>query len=196
MLLSNPKFQAFDSNGDPLSGGLLYAYEAGTSTSKDTYSDYNFATANANPVVLDSRGEAMVYLKGNYKLVLKTSAGTTIWTMDNITGQPSMWSHTGSTTSAADSLAIPITHGIVAKTTGADGESLTLADGKPGQVLKIYLATDGGGDGTLTPTTKTGFTSVVFADAGDNATLHYIDDTIGWTILGTAGVAAPPVIVA
>jgi len=80
------------------------------------------------------------------------------------------------TTSAADSLAIPITHAIVAKTTGADAEALTLANGEPGQDLYIYLATDGGGDGTLTPTTKTGFATIVFADAGDRAVLRYIND--------------------
>jgi len=62
-----------------------------------------------------------------------------------------------STTSAADSLAIPVTHLRVAKTTGADAEALTLADGKPGQILLIDVVTDGGGTGTLTPATKTGF---------------------------------------
>jgi hypothetical protein len=97
------------------------------------------------------------------------------------------------TTSAADALAIPITHGIVAKTTGADAEALTLADGAPGQELVIYLATDGGGDGTLTPSTATGWATIVFADAGDRAVLRYIDDTIGWIIVGLSGVAGPPV---
>ena len=100
----------------------------------------------------------------------------------------------GGTTSAADSLAIPITAAYVAKTTGADAEALTLANGKPGQILNISLVVDGGGDGTLTPTTKSGFATIVFADAGDNASLMYIDDTVGWILMGTAGVAAPPVI--
>jgi hypothetical protein len=99
-----------------------------------------------------------------------------------------------STTSAADSLAIPITHSVVVKTTGADGEALGLANGTPGQILTIVLGTDGGGDGTLTPTTKTGFATIVFADAGDTVSLQFIDATVGWVILGTAGVAAPPVI--
>ena len=97
-----------------------------------------------------------------------------------------------STTSAVDSLAIPVTHMYVAKTTGADAEALTLADGLPGQVLIINLTTDGGGDGTLTPTTKTGWATIVFADAGDQATLMYVNDSIGWIILGLKGVAAPP----
>lgn len=101
---------------------------------------------------------------------------------------------TGSNTVAADELAIPVTKPFVAKTTGADAESLTLANGVAGKTIVISLVVDGGGDGTLTPTTKTGFASIVFADAGDTASLLYVDDTVGWIILGTAGVAAPPAI--
>jgi hypothetical protein len=101
---------------------------------------------------------------------------------------------TGATTSDADSLAIPVTHAVVVKTTGADAEALTLANGTAGQLLTITLGADGGGDGTLTPTTATGFVAIVFADAGDTATLLYVDDTVGWIVVGTAGVAAPPVI--
>jgi hypothetical protein len=98
------------------------------------------------------------------------------------------------TTCAADVLAIPITCGYVAKTTGADAEALTLADGEPGQTLVIQLATDGGGDGTLTPTTKTGFVSIVFANAGDTAILHYLDNTRGWIIVGLWDAAGPPAV--
>jgi len=94
---------------------------------------------------------------------------------------------------AADVLAMPVTHPIISKTTGGDAEALTLADGQPGQLLVIILATDGGGDGTLTPTTKTGFATIVFADAGDRAVLMYVDDTIGWIIISLSGVSAPPV---
>lgn len=81
--LVNPKFQAFDSDGVPLVGGLLYTYTAGTTTNKATYST-PAGTANANPVVMDSRGEADVYGSGFYKFVLKTSAGVTVWTLDNV----------------------------------------------------------------------------------------------------------------
>jgi hypothetical protein len=96
------------------------------------------------------------------------------------------------TTVAADVLAIPVTHAYVAKTTGADAEALTLADGVPGQVLVIYLATDGGGDGTLTPTTATGWATIVFADAGDQAVLYYVDDSAGWRIWSLTGKSGPP----
>ena len=91
-------------------------------------------------------------------------------------------------------LAIPVTHRYVAKTTAGDAEALTLANGVPGQVITITLVTDGGGDGTLTPTTCTAFATIVFADAKDTATLEYIDDTIGWVLIGYYGTAAPPVV--
>lgn len=98
----------------------------------------------------------------------------------------------GATTKAGAVLAVPITHRVVVMTTGG-AEALTLANGEPGQELTIILGTDGG-DGTLTPALATGFVTIVFADAGDQAHLRYVDDTIGWTIIGLAGVAAPPAI--
>jgi hypothetical protein len=100
----------------------------------------------------------------------------------------------GSTTVAADVLAIPVTHQYVAKTTGADAEALTLADGTPGQFLTVELTTDGGGDGTMTPTTKTGFAAVVFADAGDVVTLRFVDSTVGWILIGAFGATAQPAV--
>jgi hypothetical protein len=99
-----------------------------------------------------------------------------------------------STTVAADVLAIPVTHQYVAKTTGADAEALTLADGTDGQFLTIELATDGGGDGTLTPTTKTGFAAIVFAAAGDTVTLRFVDSTVGWILIGALGATAQPAV--
>jgi len=84
---TSPKFTATDSNGVPLSGGKLYTYKPGTTTDKATYSDKTLVTANTNPVVLDSRGEADVYGEGRYKFVLKDSSDTTIWTVDNVDGK-------------------------------------------------------------------------------------------------------------
>lgn len=96
----------------------------------------------------------------------------------------------GSTTKAGGTLAVPITRRYVAMTTGGV-EALTLADGLPGQEIDLVLATDGG-DGTLTPATCSGFATIVFADAGDRATLRYVNDSVGWVIVGTSGVSAPP----
>lgn len=98
---------------------------------------------------------------------------------------------TGSTTVAADVLVIPVTHRFVSKTTGGDAEALTLANGTfDGQLLTISLTTDGGGDGTLTPVTKTGWATCVFVTAKDTINLQWIDNTIGWIVLGVTGTAA------
>lgn len=82
------RWQANDSTtGVPLSGAKLYTYIAGTTNSKATYSDEALTTPNANPVVADSAGYfGSIYLSSGqpYKLVLKTSAGVTIWTQDNV----------------------------------------------------------------------------------------------------------------
>lgn len=80
-----PKLQFFDANGNPLSGGKLYSYQAGTTTPLATYTDESGGTPNANPVILNSRGEASVWLGTSpYKFKLTTSADVEIWTVDNI----------------------------------------------------------------------------------------------------------------
>ena len=85
MLTPLPKVQFFDSNGEPLVGGKLYTYAAGTSSPLATYTDSTGNTANANPVILDSRGEANVWLgPSRYKWALYTSTDTLIWTVDGI----------------------------------------------------------------------------------------------------------------
>ena len=84
-LSSVPKLQFFDANGNPLVGGKLYTYAAGTTTPLATYTDSSAGTPNTNPIILNSRGEANVWLSNTtYKFVLKTSADVEIWTVDNI----------------------------------------------------------------------------------------------------------------
>ena len=80
-----PKLQFFDANGNPLSGGKLYTYAAGTTTPLATYTDSSAGTPNTNPVILDSRGEANVWLASSlYKFKLTTSADVEVWTVDNV----------------------------------------------------------------------------------------------------------------
>ena len=75
-----------DSNGNPLAGGLLYTYSAGTSTPLATYTDSTGATPNANPIVLNSRGEANLWLTTgqSYKLILQDSLANLIWSVDQV----------------------------------------------------------------------------------------------------------------
>ena len=85
-------WQFFDNNGVPLSGGLIYTYLAGTNTPQATYTTSSGNVANSNPIVLDSSGrppyQVWLSLGYSYKLILQTSAGTQIWSQDNIFGIP------------------------------------------------------------------------------------------------------------
>ena len=48
--------QFFDNNGNPLSGGKLYTYAAGTTTPQATYASAAGSTLNTNPIILDAAG--------------------------------------------------------------------------------------------------------------------------------------------
>jgi hypothetical protein len=86
-LAPTPKLQFFDANGAPLVGGKLYTYAAGTTTPLASYTDSTGNTANTNPIILDSRGEANVWLSGAiYKFALYSATNVLIWTVDNING--------------------------------------------------------------------------------------------------------------
>ena len=81
------KIKEWDANGNPASGYKLYAYATGASTTpQDTYIESTGTTPNANPVILDSRGEAIIYLDVTkiYRFVLKTDTDTTVWTRDGV----------------------------------------------------------------------------------------------------------------
>jgi len=83
--LPNPRQQFFGNDGNPLAGGKLYTYAAGTSTPKATYTDTAGTIANTNPIVLNARGEATIYWDGAYKVTLTDAASATIYTQDNVT---------------------------------------------------------------------------------------------------------------
>jgi len=81
------KQQYFTAGGIPLVGGKVYTYAAGTTTPLATYTTAAASTPNANPVILDSRGEASIFFSAaNYKIVVKDSLDSTIWTQDNLPG--------------------------------------------------------------------------------------------------------------
>lgn len=84
--------QFFDNLGQPLNGGKLFQYEAGSfSVQQATYTDDTGNTPNANPIVLDSSGRMPtdIWLENGlaYNLVLTQSDGTTVLeSVDNIIG--------------------------------------------------------------------------------------------------------------
>ena len=78
--------QSFETDdGQPLVGGKLYTYDAGTTTPRLTWNDSAQTAPNTNPIILDARGEATVFWSGAYKVELRTASDVVIWTVDNIT---------------------------------------------------------------------------------------------------------------
>jgi hypothetical protein len=85
-LTPTPKQQIFGSDGLPLVGGKIYTYAAGTTTPLATYTDSGAGTANTNPIILNSLGQANIWLASasSYKFSVYTSADVLLYTVDNI----------------------------------------------------------------------------------------------------------------
>lgn len=82
--------QFFDNNGNPLAGGKIDTYAAGTTTPQVTYTTVIGLIAHTNPIILDSAGRVPggeIWLTAQrYKFVLSTAANVLIGTYDNIAG--------------------------------------------------------------------------------------------------------------
>lgn len=83
--------QLLDNNGNPLSGGKLFSYAAGTTTPLTTYTSATGTTAHSNPIILDAAGrvpggEIWLNYEDKYKFVVKTSTDVLIATYDNLGG--------------------------------------------------------------------------------------------------------------
>ena len=85
-LSPSPKLQFFGTDGLPLVGGKLYTYAAGTTTPIATYTDHTAANLNTNPVILDSAGQAGVWLTDTitYKYTLTDADDVLLFTVDYV----------------------------------------------------------------------------------------------------------------
>ena len=129
VLTPSPKTAFVDAAGEPLVGGQLYTYIAGTTTLQATYTDATAATANTNPIILDSRGEANVWLGGAiYKFVLKDADGALIWTVDYI--------------SAPTAAVSPVLSGNVTIDSNTPSPALKITQTGTGAAFKVQDSTD------------------------------------------------------
>lgn len=78
--------QQFDELGEPLNGGLLYFFAAGTTTPQSAYQDVALTLPYPNPIVLDSAGRvpAFYLADGQIKIRLASAAGVTQVAADNL----------------------------------------------------------------------------------------------------------------
>jgi hypothetical protein len=93
--ITQPHMTFLTAAGLPCAGCSLFTYVAGSTTPLATYVDSAGVSVNTNPIVLGADGGPAtpsgstggIWLANSaYKLVLKSSAGATIWTADNIKG--------------------------------------------------------------------------------------------------------------
>ena len=107
-LSPSPKMQFFTAAGVPLVGGKLFTYASGTTVPLATYTDSTANFANANPVILDSRGEANVWFgPSRYTLLLKDSLDNLIWTAAGVNSSPSVQTPTIVATSGQTVFTVP-----------------------------------------------------------------------------------------
>lgn len=85
-LSPNAKQQFFDAAGNLAAGFKLYTYLTGTLTPQVTYADAGAVGNNANPIILDARGEAVIYLDPTitYRYVLTNAADVQQWLRDGV----------------------------------------------------------------------------------------------------------------
>jgi len=88
VLLPNGKQAFVTPAGVPAVGYKVATFAAGTNNPQTTWADALKVGANANPVILDARGEAAIFWDGVYKVQLQDPTGTPVWTIDNINSSP------------------------------------------------------------------------------------------------------------
>ncbi|UOF78833.1 hypothetical protein [Caudoviricetes sp.] len=85
-ILTMARHRFYKNDGTPNSGGKVYSYVAGTTTPTPTYTSSDASTPNANPIILNSKGECDLWVTGQIKLNVLESDNTQVtgWPVDNI----------------------------------------------------------------------------------------------------------------
>lgn len=124
------------SGSGPCNGCVIHSFASGTTTPLATYADASLSTSNGTTVTLDAAGRAIIYLDSrlSYKLVLRTAAGSDIWTRDGIVGQLS-----GVITAQAAN-----TRGIQVSRPSADAGISIQSSGGSGKTYGLVSNTSGG----------------------------------------------------
>jgi hypothetical protein len=167
-----PKAQFLTATGEPLVGGKVYTYAAGTSTPQATYTSASGVVANTNPIILDSRGEANIwYTNGvSYKVVLTDSTDSTIWTVDNISIAGSM--------ATQNSDAVSITGGTIGSGVTFNGNTT----GTASNVTGVVAVVNGGTGSNLAATARTNLGA---AASGANTDITALNQSTLVTATGT-----------
>lgn len=163
----------------PIVGGKVYTYEAGTNTPKATYTTAAGTVANANPVILDSRGEASVWLgAGSYKIVLKDASDVVIWTQDGLSSDAAAMLYLPAGTGAqATTVQAKLREIVSAKDFGAVGNGIA-DDTAALQAFFDYVKTNGKQGATYDFSGDYGVTSQITIDVNGKNGINFNAGTI------------------
>lgn len=152
-LMPAPKQQYFDANGAPLVGGKVYTYAAGTNTPKVTYTDYAGTIPQANPIILNVRGEAAtaIFWNGSYKVEVRDAQDNLVYTVDNYNTDP--FGFASSITTLIANLASSIGASLIGFIQSGAGAVLRTLEAK-GRDVKNMADWGVVGDGVTNDTTK------------------------------------------
>jgi hypothetical protein len=130
------------------------------------------------------------------KYTLDVSQPSSVTTAGDVTfksslislGRISASSSLASSSTSVGSTNVP--YAIVRKWLGAGTEATTLPNGIAGQVLNITVVLSHGGVWTITPSNSQLITSWTMTADDDAITLLYLNDSLGWIVLGSVGSTA------
>ncbi len=150
----------------------------------DASNNYTLATASSKTTLTAVRGVEIITGSGFGITLLATNNAVSL--TGGIIGSTQALTGTGATPAAAN--LTTLTTAITTANTGAQPDAISLANGTAAQlkIIVIDVLTAGGHTAVLTPTTKTGFTTVTFAAAGDTVMLQYFT-TRGWMVISSKG---------
>jgi len=86
LLSPNAKQYFTDDDGAPLAGGKVYTYAANTTTPQATYKNRAGTVPNTNPIILDARGECVIYLTPGvvYDYKIERADASEVWTREDV----------------------------------------------------------------------------------------------------------------
>jgi hypothetical protein len=182
--VGGPVSQFFDNNGLLLSGGLVWSYQAGTTTPIATYPTLAAASAgtptNTNPIILNSRGECQIVLGAPTKLVLEdaninpsTGHGNQIWSVDNIgQGGYNIYDANGNLLLNFSSASSAVNYIQIANSSAGNPVQINALGGD----TNINLVVGAKGSGTITVTSpitsNTGQNLILTSSSGDQITAN------------------------
>lgn len=154
-----------------LAGGTVTFYAAGTTTLKTIWADRAKAATAANPYTIPANGALELYAEGLYDVLIKNSAGTTIYTLDDL-------SYQDTSTTASPTF-----------------NDLTLTQATLGNAVQTLSSTSTGDDPTVTTkqyrttTTNATKTTLWTETPTDDKVTTYTAHVIARQTAGTAGTA-------